>query len=93
VIERKDILDTVQIKIPKAYPAYFGSYDNMEILQRYFDSIDNLYCMGRNGQHKYNNMDHSMLTAIEAVDCIKRDKKDKSSVWNINQEGEYHEGR
>jgi protoporphyrinogen oxidase len=93
VIDMKDILDAVQIKIPKAYPAYFGSYDDMENLQRYFDSIDNLYCIGRNGQHKYNNMDHSMLTAIEAVDCIKQGKKDKSSVWNINQEGEYHESR
>jgi protoporphyrinogen oxidase len=91
VIEKKDILDAVQIKIQKAYPAYFGSYDNMEILQRYFDSIDNLYCLGRNGQHKYNNMDHSMLTAVKAVDCIKQGKKDKSPVWNVNQEGEYHE--
>ena len=50
------------------------------------------FCIGRNGQHRYNNMDHSMLTAMEAVDLVvKGEFGDKSSVWNVNTEKEYHE--
>ena len=49
-----------------------------------------MYCIGRNGQHRYNNMDHSMLTAIEAVRAVKGDVP-RSAVWEVNTEEEYHE--
>jgi hypothetical protein len=65
----------------------------MDTIRDYLDSIGNLYCLGRNGQHKYNNMDHSMLTAMEAVELIKSGGSDKSTVWNVNTEEEYHEGK
>ena len=57
----------------------------------YLNSIDNLYCIGRNGQHRYNNMDHSMATAMRAVDCITGRESDKNVIWNVNTEQEYHE--
>ncbi len=91
VIEKEDVLDSVRLKVKKAYPAYFGSYERFDTVREYLDKIDNLYCIGRNGQHRYNNMDHSMLTAIEAVRAIKDGKNDKSIVWNVNTEKEYHE--
>jgi len=91
IIDKTDVLDATQVKIEKAYPAYFGSYDEMGKIRNYLDSIENLYCLGRNGQHKYNNMDHSMLTAMEAVELIKSGGGDKSAVWNVNTEEEYHE--
>lgn len=74
----------------KAYPAYFGSYGEFEVIRSYLDNIKNLYPIGRNGMHKYNNMDHSMLSAMEAVNCI-INKKDKSKVWDVNAEKDYHE--
>ena len=91
IIDRKDVLDSVCIHVKKAYPAYFGSYSEFNQVRDYLDTFDNLYCIGRNGQHKYNNMDHSMLTAIEAVNLIQSGKSDKSSIWNVNTETEYHE--
>ncbi|GHT69672.1 hypothetical protein FACS1894110_19600 [Spirochaetia bacterium] len=91
IIDKEDVLDATRVKIQKAYPAYFGSYGEMDSIKTYLDSIGNLYCLGRNGQHKYNNMDHSMLTAMEAVNVIKTGSKDKSSVWNVNTEEEYLE--
>jgi len=93
IIDKEDVLDATQVKIEKAYPSYFGSYIEMGRIRNYLDAIDNLYCLGRNGQHKYNNMDHSMLTAIEAVKLIKSGGGDKSAVWNVNTEEEYHEGK
>ncbi|MDR1562742.1 MAG: NAD(P)/FAD-dependent oxidoreductase [Dysgonamonadaceae bacterium] len=91
IIEEEDVLDAVHVKCPKAYPAYFGYYNNFGTIRRYLDTVGNLYCIGRNGQHRYNNMDHSMLTAIEAVKLLKSGKTDKSPVWNVNTEGAYHE--
>jgi len=91
IIDKEDILDATQEKISKAYPAYFGSYSEMGNIRKYLDTISNLYCLGRNGQHKYNNMDHSMLTAMEAVELIKSGNNNKNSIWNVNAEGEYHE--
>jgi protoporphyrinogen oxidase len=91
IISKEDVLDAVQVKIKKAYPAYFGSYGEMDRIRNYLDGITNLYCLGRNGQHKYNNMDHSMLTAMEAVELIKSNSGDKNAVWNVNTEEEYHE--
>jgi len=93
IIDKEDVLDATQVKIKKAYPTYFGSYNEMLSIRNYLDTIDNLYCLGRNGQHKYNNMDHSMLTAMEAVELIKSGGGDKSAIWNVNAEEEYHEGK
>jgi len=77
--------------MPKTYPAYFGSYNQFEEVKTYIDSIKNLYLIGRNGMHKYNNQDHSMLTAMEAAQLIKNNDFNKESIWKINTEQEYHE--
>jgi protoporphyrinogen oxidase len=91
VIAKEDVLKATRVKVKKAYPAYFGSYEHFDSVKEYLNKFDNLFCIGRNGQHRYNNMDHSMLTAIAAVNCIKAGTVDKSSVWNVNTEEEYHE--
>jgi len=78
-------------RVKKAYPAYFDTYARMDELRAYLDGIANLYCIGRNGQHRYNNMDHSMVTAFEAVRCIREGLTDKSAIWNVNTEKSYHE--
>ena len=86
------ILDYHVEKVKKAYPAYFDTYAQIDELIKYLGTIDNLYCIGRNGQHRYNNMDHSMVTAFETVKHILAGGKgDKSAVWNVNTEKEYHE--
>jgi len=91
IINRADVIDSHHVKIQKAYPAYFGTYAEFDKVKNYLETIENLYCLGRNGQHKYNNMDHSMLTAFEAVKVVKSNQKDKESIWNVNTEEEYHE--
>ena len=91
VIDKEDVLDATRIKVKKAYPAYFDTYAEFDTVKDYLSSIENLWCIGRNGQHRYNNMDHSMLTAIEAVRAIKSGITDKNDVWNVNTEKEYHE--
>lgn len=91
VIKRDDVLDSHREKVKKAYPAYFDTYSQFDEIIKYLDSFSNLYCVGRNGQHRYNNMDHSMLTAINAAKAIKSNNLDKSSIWNINTEKTYHE--
>lgn len=94
IIEPGAVLDACHVKVKKAYPAYYGSYYKLDEVKAFLDSIENLFCMGRNGQHRYNNMDHSMLTAIETVDCIKNGNlSDKSNIWNVNTETEYHESK
>ncbi len=92
IIDSKDdVLDSCRIKVKKAYPAYFGSYDQFPKIREYLDGISNLYCIGRNGQHRYNNMDHSMLSALTAVDDYISGKKDKEDVWNVNTDKSYQE--
>ncbi|MBE6678246.1 MAG: NAD(P)/FAD-dependent oxidoreductase [Ruminococcaceae bacterium] len=91
IIRREDVKDSVCIKVKKAYPAYFGAYSRFDRVREFLDGFDNLFCIGRNGQHRYNNMDHSMLTAMEAVDAIARGSTDKKAVWEVNTEKEYHE--
>lgn len=86
-----DVLDSVVIRIPKAYPAYFGTYDKFDTVKDYLDGFDNLFLIGRNGMHRYNNMDHSMLSAMEAVDNIINGRTDNSNIWAVNSEKEYHE--
>ena len=88
---QSDILDTVVIRMEKTYPAYFGTYANFDLVREYTDSFPNLFLIGRNGMHKYNNSDHSMLTAMVAVDNICNGITDKSNIWAINTEQEYHE--
>ena len=85
------VLDTQMEKVKKAYPAYFDTYDEIDTLVDYLKSIDNLYCVGRNGQHRYNNIDHSMVTSFETVKNILSGAKDKSNIWSVNTEQEYHE--
>lgn len=93
IIDREDVIDACQIKIKKAYPSYYGSYYELDKVKDYLDGIENLYCLGRNGQHRYNNMDHSMLTAMECVRNIKQGKTTKENVWAVNTEEEYHESK
>ena len=91
ILDSEDVIDSHQEKIKKAYPAYFDTYSEIDQLIKYLNEFNNLYCIGRNGQHRYNNMDHSMLTAIEAVKNIEKETNDKSNIWNVNTEKEYVE--
>ena len=86
-----EVLDSHRERVKKAYPAYFDTYEHMDELIEYLDGFGNLYCVGRNGQHRYNNMDHSMATAIEAVGNIKTGKTSKKNVWSVNTDKSYHE--
>ncbi|MDA0049031.1 FAD-dependent oxidoreductase [Brachyspira hyodysenteriae] len=86
LIKDEYIVSSNIVKIKKAYPSYTGSYNEFYKIKDYADKIDNLFLIGRNGMHRYNNMDHSMLSAMEAVNCIINNSSDKSSIWNINIE-------
>jgi hypothetical protein len=77
--------------VPKTYPAYFGAYERFHEVRSYLDNFANLFLIGRNGMHKYNNQDHSMLTAMTAVDNILEGRTDKSNIWAVNTEMDYHE--
>lgn len=91
IIRAEGVKDAVQIKVKKAYPAYYGSYYHLDKVRDFLDTIPNLYCIGRNGQHRYNNMDHSMLTAMETADNILSDNPTKHNIWAVNTDGNYHE--
>ena len=93
IIDRENVLDYHCEKIEKAYPAYFDSYKDISQIIEYLNKINNLYCIGRNGQHRYNNMDHSMETAIECVNNIINNVSDKNNIWNVNSDDSYHEKR
>ena len=93
MIEEKDVLDSVHLKVKKAYPAYFGAYDDFPKVKNYLDTLNNLYCIGRNGQHRYNNMDHSILSAMEAVRVYFDKNLSKEIIWSVNTEKEYHESK
>lgn len=93
VIEKNAVVDAVRVKVKKAYPAYHGSYYELDKVRGFLNNIENLYCLGRNGQHRYNNMDHSMMTAMVAVENIVNGNADKTNVWNVNTETEYHESK
>jgi protoporphyrinogen oxidase len=90
-LKRADVLDSCVLRMPKAYPAYWGSYEQLHVVREYVDTIQNLFLVGRNGMHRYNNQDHSMLTAMLAVDNIVTGRADKSNLWDVNLEDEYHE--
>lgn len=91
VIGKRSVIDYHLERVKKAYPAYFDTYSEFSTVKDYLDGFENLWCVGRNGQHRYNNMDHSMLTAINAAEAIKNGVSDKETVWNVNTEKEYHE--
>jgi len=86
-----EVMDSHVERVKKAYPAYFDAYDQIDQLIAWLDTHENLYCLGRNGQHRYNNMDHSMMTAFLAVDDLLAGVTDRSNVWNVNTETDYHE--
>ena len=89
----EDVLDTHSESVKKAYPAYFDTYSEIDTLVAWLNTIDNLYCVGRNGQHRYNNIDHSMCTSFETVHNIVNGIQDRSNIWNVNTEKEYHEAK
>jgi protoporphyrinogen oxidase len=89
--DRKDVLDGTVVRVPKAYPAYFGEYRGIGRVRAFLDRCPNLFPVGRNGMHRYNNQDHSMLAARAAVDCIAEGHSDKSRIWSVNAEEDYHE--
>ena len=90
-VDEKDVISQKSFKVEKGYPVYFGTYKDFDTVKEYINSIPNLYPIGRNGMHKYNNMDHSILTALETVDCIIGKTPSKESIWKVNTEQSYHE--
>jgi len=86
-----NVLDSTIIRVEKTYPAYFGTYKRFHVIRDYIDRFPNLFLVGRNGMHKYNNSDHSMLTAMTAVDNIVAGVISKENIWAINTEEQYHE--
>jgi protoporphyrinogen oxidase len=86
------IIDGTVIRQPKAYPVYDENYRScVDRISRYIDSFENLQTVGRNGMHRYNNQDHSMLTAMLAAENIIDGKGKSRDVWNVNIERSYHE--
>jgi protoporphyrinogen oxidase len=91
LIEPSDVLDGHVVRVPKAYPAYFGEYRQIGRVRACLDQFSNLFPVGRNGMHRYNNQDHSMLAAKAAVDALVSGSSDKSALWAVNTEEDYHE--
>tara|TARA_Y100000385_G_C13077764_1_gene632292 strand:- start:681 stop:2291 length:1611 start_codon:yes stop_codon:yes gene_type:complete len=91
LIDPADVVDSTVVRMPKAYPRYSGVYHQMPQVRKYIDSIRNFYPMGRNGMHKYNNQDHSMLSAKRSVDHFLHGNFDKELIWNTNTDQSYHE--
>ena len=91
IIDAREVVDWHVERVPKAYPAYFGAYERFGEVQEFLDGFENLFLVGRNGMHKYNNQDHSMLTAMAAVDNIIAGRTEKNNIWAVNTEMEYHE--
>ncbi len=93
MVDPAKVLDRTVIRIPKTYPAYFGTYDRFSELRGWLDDFENLFLLGRNGMHRYNNQDHSMLTAMVAVDNLMEGRIDKGAIWEVNTERDYHEAK
>jgi protoporphyrinogen oxidase len=93
ILEADAVSDAHVVRVPKTYPAYFGTYERFDELRNWTDRFSNLFLIGRNGMHKYNNQDHSMLTAMTVVDGLCAGHVDKASLWSINTEQDYHEDR
>jgi protoporphyrinogen oxidase len=93
ICTQQDVLDTFVVRMPKAYPVYSGSYEKFRQIRNYLDKFENLFAIGRNGMHRYNNQDHSMLAAMEAVAQIRSGTLDRERLWSINTEENYHESK
>jgi protoporphyrinogen oxidase len=93
LIDLADVLDGTVVRVPKAYPAYFGEYREIGKVRAFLDEWENVFPVGRNGMHRYNNQDHSMLAAKAAVECIAKDGAGRKAIWDVNAEDEYHESR
>lgn len=93
IINKADVIDATLLRVPKTYPAYFGTYDRFDELRAYTDTLKNLFLIGRNGMHRYNNTDHSMLTAMVAVENIVKGETSKNAIWDVNAEQDYHEAK
>lgn len=91
MIDATDVLDGTVVRVPKTYPAYFGAYAEFGRVRDWVDRLENLFLVGRNGMHRYNNQDHSMLTAKLAVESILAGTTDKARIWAVNIDDEYHE--
>jgi len=87
--DKAKVIDGKVVRVPKAYPVYDGTYkESLELVKEYLSSISNLQVIGRNGMHRYNNMDHSMLTGLMAAKNI---MGEKHNIWDVNADEEYHE--
>lgn len=93
IFDKKDVLDAYTHKVKKAYPAYFGTYNQFDEIKNFVNGIKNLYLVGRNGMHHYNNMDHSTLAAMKTVDYILGECKNREEIWSVNTESDYHESK
>ena len=91
MLNPEDAIDATVIRMPKAYPAYFGTYSRFQEIADYTDGFENLFLVGRNGMHRYNNQDHSMLAAMTAVDNIIGNVTSRENLWALNTEEDYHE--
>jgi protoporphyrinogen oxidase len=91
MLNPEDAIDATVIRMPKAYPAYFGTYNRFQEIADYTDRFENLFLVGRNGMHRYNNQDHSMLAAMTSVDNIIGNVTSRENLWALNTEGDYHE--
>jgi len=91
ILDAEAVSDSHVVRVPKTYPAYFGTYSRFDELREFTDSFENIFLVGRNGMHKYNNQDHSMLTAMTVVDGLCAGHVEKAALWGINTEQEYHE--
>ena len=90
---QNQVIDYHVERVKKAYPAYFDTYEQIDTLRDYLNQIPNLFCVGRNGQHRYNNLDHSMCTSFEAIKNILTGVTNKDNIWDVNTEKEYHESK
>ncbi|MGI4758188.1 MAG: hypothetical protein ACRYGF_15235, partial [Janthinobacterium lividum] len=93
ILNADEVRDACVYRVPKTYPAYFGTHDRFDDIIHYMERFENLFLVGRNGMHKYNNQDHSMLTAMVSVDNIIAGVTSKHNLWSINTEQDYHESK
>jgi len=89
--DQADLLGGIVLRVPKAYPGYYGTYSEFPVIREYTDALSNLFLVGSNGMHRYNNQDHSMLTARYAAEAILENSVDKAPLWEVNVDDEYHE--
>jgi len=89
LIDRREVKDGTVVRMEKAYPVYDQNYqESVKTVRQYLEALSNFQTIGRNGLHRYNNQDHSMLTGVYAARNIAGERHD---VWAVNTEKEYHE--